>query len=155
MQEIINDLKITKKKKGYTNKQIAEATGIPEGTVSRVFSSKDYNFKYDTIKPIVDYLMMDDFYDEEVKNPLPEDDMLELFRHILPEKNHQIEEMYCEIEQLKEQYRNSHDMHKIEVEQLKNNMRMLRFIILSMSISIVLLILVDLGVSGVGWLRFW
>ena len=139
MEEIINDLKIAKKKKGLTNKQIAEATGIPEGTVARVFSHKEYAFKYDTIRPIVEYLITDDIYDEEVPNPLPDESTIELLKHIIAEKNDEIESLKV-------------DSRK-EIETLKNNTKTLRLTTLCMAISIILLILVDLGISGIGWFR--
>lgn len=146
MEEIINELKLAKKKKDLTNKQIAEATNVPEGTVARVFSHKEYNFKYDTIRPIVEYLITDDIYDEETPNPLPDENTIELLKHIIAEKND-------EIEQYKEQLRAMAEIKDTEVTALKGNTKILRLIILCLAVSLLMMVVVDLGISGVGWFR--
>lgn len=38
-----------------SNREIAERTGVPQGTVDRVFGPKPYNFTYETLKPLMDY----------------------------------------------------------------------------------------------------
>ena len=54
---IVDQLKIAKAAAHppISNREIAERTGVPQGTVDRVFGPKPYNFTYETLKPLMDY----------------------------------------------------------------------------------------------------
>lgn len=45
-----------KEERGLTNRNIAEGSGVPIGTVSRVFSNNGSDFRYETLQPIIQYL---------------------------------------------------------------------------------------------------
>lgn len=147
MTEIIADLKLAKKKKGITNKQIADKTGIPEGTVARVFATKEYNFKYDTIKPIVELLLTNEIYDEDVPNPLPDSDIVELLKHINVEKN-------LEIDELKEQIIAFEDKYTNETKSMLSHIKTLRVCLAVLAVSILILVIIDFTVTNIGWFRF-
>lgn len=57
VQSIVDQLKIAKAAAHppLSNREIAEHTGVPQGTVDRVFGPKPYNFTYETLKPLMDY----------------------------------------------------------------------------------------------------
>lgn len=57
VQSIVDQLKIAKAAAHppLSNREIAERTGVPQGTVDRVFGPKPYNFTYETLKPLMDY----------------------------------------------------------------------------------------------------
>ena len=46
----IQEMKEKKKEKGYTNEQIAELTGVPLGTVQKIFGGATTSPRYDTLK---------------------------------------------------------------------------------------------------------
>ena len=82
---------------GYTNQKLSEMTGVPAGTIDRVFSGKYAEFKYSTIQPIVSVLLG---YREETPEPKVEDeqgqfyyDTIEGYKLVLENKNHEIEEL--------------------------------------------------------------
>lgn len=62
----LNNLKELKKDKGYSVKQIAELTNLPERTVSRIFSGDTDNPYVDTLHRIVSVLdgSLDDIFAE-------------------------------------------------------------------------------------------
>lgn len=62
----LDNLKNLKKKSGMSAKQIAEATNLPERTVSRIFSGDTENPYMDTLRRIVDILggSLDDIFAE-------------------------------------------------------------------------------------------
>lgn len=42
-----------------SNESLAERSGVPKGTIDRLFSSKHYDFKYETIRPLLKVLVGD------------------------------------------------------------------------------------------------
>lgn len=46
----IQEMKEKKKEKGYTNEQIAELSGVPLGTVQKIFGGTTTSPRYDTLK---------------------------------------------------------------------------------------------------------
>ena len=52
----LENLKELKRKSGHSSKQIAEGTGLPERTVTRIFSGDTDNPSISTLIPIVNFL---------------------------------------------------------------------------------------------------
>lgn len=52
MEKIVDDLIRIKMENGLTNAQIAEMSGVPLGTINRVFSGTNGSHSYATIEPI-------------------------------------------------------------------------------------------------------
>lgn len=49
---------ITRKKEmGISNAKLADMTGVPEGTVDRIFTGRNNEYRYSTIQPILRYLI--------------------------------------------------------------------------------------------------
>ena len=48
----IQEMKEKKKEKGYTNEQIAELSGVPLGTVQKIFGGTTISPRYDTLKAL-------------------------------------------------------------------------------------------------------
>lgn len=49
---------ITRKKEmGISNAKLADATGVPEGTIDRIFTGRNNEYRYSTIQPIIRYLL--------------------------------------------------------------------------------------------------
>lgn len=92
--ETISELKSIKEAKGLTNRDISEGSGVPLGTVNRVFSGGGADFRYETtLKPIIRYL-------GELDDPLPSnvrmlqvDDpaIIALYKTIIAEKDRRLE----------------------------------------------------------------
>lgn len=53
---LIDNLKLLKKERGYTCKQIAEGTGIPQRSIERIFQGDTPNPTVDTLRRIVAFL---------------------------------------------------------------------------------------------------
>lgn len=160
-KDIIIELKEQKIKKGYTNEYIAEQTGVPIGTVCRVFSSSDGTFKYDTLQPLVEFLIGRDLFSSKTENPMPDKELIEfLKRDILQlkatyeeekiEHKENVAELKNEIKQQKEEYQLK--MKQMELSNTKEKMfyKIAFFVALGATVGMILL---DLSVSGVGWLR--
>lgn len=52
-QELIAWCKMYKKKRGWTNSDIATRSNTPKGTIDRLFSSENADFRFSTIQPII------------------------------------------------------------------------------------------------------
>lgn len=46
-----------KKEMGISNAKLADATGVPEGTIDRIFTGRNNEYRYSTIQPIIRYLL--------------------------------------------------------------------------------------------------
>ena len=57
----INEMKEKKKEKGYSYAKIAELSGVPLGTVQKIFSGETVNPRYDTL------LALDHFFEEPLE----------------------------------------------------------------------------------------
>ena len=53
----IEEMKARKTELGYTNEQVAELSGVPLGTVQKIFSGETKSPRYDTIRKLTDLLM--------------------------------------------------------------------------------------------------
>lgn len=101
--ELVKWCRARKAELGLTNASIAEKTGVPPGTLDRIFSGTYSEFKYSSIQPVVAYLVG---LSEDV--PQPEDEeseqgnyyynTIEGYRLIVENKNFQIQQLTVEIE---------------------------------------------------------
>ena len=158
IQSNIEQCKAIKRKLGYTNQYIAEQTGVPEGTVSRVFGSKQYNFKYDTIQPIIAF-----FAEEDTLGAVqpPNNDVVSLYEDIVAGKNRELAELKeghrNEITSLKAEHRAAiADLkkdHQSEADSLKKANRHLRTVLCVIVGILVLLAIIDLSFTSFGWWR--
>ena len=57
----IQEMKDKKKEKGYTYAQIANLSGVPLGTVQKIFSGETVNPRYDTL------LALEHFFEEPLE----------------------------------------------------------------------------------------
>lgn len=64
----IEQMKEKKKELGYTNEQIAELSGVPLGTVQKIFAGETKSPRYDTVQKLVKILDNDSEYDFSVNN---------------------------------------------------------------------------------------
>ena len=71
----IEQMKERKKEFGYTNAQIADISGVPLGTVQKIFSGETESPRYDTVRALEKALSMPKVR-YEYADPLPEADML-------------------------------------------------------------------------------
>ena len=149
MQQDVNALrercKEIKKQQGITLAKIIEETNVPKSTVEAFFGSVDRQFRYETVKPIVKYMMQFDVPADEVDVPIPNPDLIEMYRTIIDIKNKSID-------YLKEQvaYERTH------FEEMKKSRTLFRtaFIV---SIAVVLVfayLFVDAMIGTFGMIRY-
>ncbi|MBQ0036737.1 MAG: hypothetical protein KBT35_07475 [Firmicutes bacterium] len=89
-----------KKEKRLSNAKLAEITGVPEGTIDRIFTGKNLEFRYSTIQPIVSYLIgVSDDTPTEASNEFYVD-TIDGYKLVLENKNYIIENLKQKCEQL-------------------------------------------------------
>ena len=158
MQAIIEECKTIKRDLGYTNQFIAEQTGVPEGTVSRVFGSRTYNFKYETIQPIIAFLVNER---DDGPPPMPGCDIVGLYADIVSTKDIEIAAMKTEH---REELGSLKEEHKENVQELKREYRgkiaklermnhIQRVLIIAMIAINLILTIIDFLFTSVGWWR--
>lgn len=62
--ELMEFCKQRKKHLGWTNAELAEKSGVPKGTVDRLFSGEHPDYKYETIRMLVKAFVGVDFFEE-------------------------------------------------------------------------------------------
>lgn len=142
MQNIIERLKDIKTAKGLTNQQIADITGVPPGTISRLFSGDVFDPKWTTIVQIAAGLELDlnllcGLATIEPGNipPAPVVRTVESvqFDMLLESSRERIEEMKAmhekEIAVYKEQLAQKNEQHQHEIEIYKERLNYHREII--------------------------
>ena len=89
--ELIDWCNNRKKEMKLSNAKLAELTGVPEGTLDRIFTGKNPEFRYSTIQPIVAYLI-------GIKEEVPQDETssfyvntIDGYKLIIENKNHIID----------------------------------------------------------------
>lgn len=89
--ELIDWCNNRKKEMKLSNAKLAELTGVPEGTLDRIFTGKNPEFRYSTIQPIVAYLI--GIQEDVPKNETSEFyvDTIDGYKLIIENKNHIIE----------------------------------------------------------------
>lgn len=96
--ELIDWCNKRKKEMHLSNAKLSELTNVPEGTLDRIFTGKNPEFRYSTIQPIVAYLI-----EINSETPQPSDpsnvselkyyDTIEGYKLIVANKNHVIDEL--------------------------------------------------------------
>lgn len=89
--ELIDWCNNRKKEMKLSNAKLAELTGVPEGTLDRIFTGKNPEFRYSTIQPIVAFLI--GIQEDVPKNETSEFyvDTIDGYKLIIENKNHIIE----------------------------------------------------------------
>lgn len=91
--ELIEWCNKRKKDKKISNAKLAEITGVPEGTIDRIFTGKNPEFRYSTIQPIVAYLIG---IQEDTPEKAPNEfyvNTIDGYKLIIENKNHIIDEL--------------------------------------------------------------
>ena len=96
------------KDKGISHQKLSAETGVPEGTLDRILSGKNPEFRYSTVQPIIAYLIGFNKatpQPDEIKENQGEYffNTIEGYKMIVDNKNHQIEEYAKTIRKLEEQ----------------------------------------------------
>ena len=99
---LATQLKLLKEKRGLTNQQLADLSGVPVGTVNRILSGQTDNPSFQTICDLV--LAMDGSLDELAgieKEPDPAEakgkvshDLIHLYEKMIDHKNHWIHRLF-------------------------------------------------------------
>lgn len=133
MERIVDELIKIKKENGLTNAQIAEMSGVPLGTVNRVFSGTNGSHSYATIEPIRAAL-------EPLAKPEEEQIMHE-------EKN---KVLVGEIERLYEKMLTEKEKELRKCERFRNmSLAVNAFLVL----IIIVFLLIDILHPDLGWIR--
>lgn len=96
--ELIDWCNKRKKEMHLSNAKLADITNVPEGTLDRIFTGKNPEFRYSTIQPIVAYLIGINDDTPEPEDPTNESelqyyDTIEGYKLIVANKNHVINEL--------------------------------------------------------------
>lgn len=108
--ELIQWCNNRKKDMKISNAKLAEITNVPEGTIDRIFTGKNPEFRYSTIQPIVAYLIgIEDDTPNEASNEFYVD-TIDGYKLIIENKNHIIEGL-----------KSGYDILKKNIEYLKQS----------------------------------
>lgn len=159
-QDIIKDLKKIKTEKSLSNQDIADATGVPLGTVARVFGNQPTNFKYETIQPIIVFLVGSDIYSEQPTKSLPDDEMISFYKNVIKElrqsldseKTKHNEDVITLKAETKEQIAEMKSEHSKSIHHYEKAVTFYRVSCAFFVIISILLIILDYTLPNVGWI---
>ena len=93
---LATQLKLLKEKRGLTNQQLADLSGVPAGTVNRILSGQTDNPSFQTICDLV--LAMDGSLDElagiEKAKARASQDLIHLYEKMIEHKNRWIHRLF-------------------------------------------------------------
>lgn len=138
---IVGKLKEAKTEKNYTNQDIADLTGVPKGTVDRVFAGRNTNFKYETLQPIIELLLTSDTNEVENQHDIISND---------DQRPSEYKILVQEIEYLKSES-NKKDALIADFQKTNRTYRIALFVLIAF---ICILFGVDILVGSVGWFRY-
>lgn len=148
-------LELCKKRKNYlhmTNAKLAELSGIPKGTVDRIFAGEHFDFKWETMRPIIKVLFIGLF--DAVSCPDLQDPQADAYA------KETIERLKEENDRLRSESRENAVFFKEQLKIANDTAkgRKTALIVLSIALAILLLfiitaLIVDKTTPGVGF--FW
>ena len=102
-RELIEWCNHRKKEMNLSNSRLASISGVPEGTIDRIFTGKNPEFRYSTIQPIVACLI--GIEDDTPTNASEEfyTNTIDGYKLIVENKNHVIEELKASYLQLQKE----------------------------------------------------
>ncbi len=103
--ELVKWCKVRKKELSLSNQDIADKTGVPAGTIDRIFSGNYSEFRYSSIQPVIAYLIG---FNKDTPEPEDEEseqaqyyyNTIEGYKLIVENKNHEINQLTLQIEKL-------------------------------------------------------
>lgn len=99
-QQILEWCKKRKKFLGLSNAKLAEMSNQPKGTIDRLFAGEHYDFKFETIRPVIKALIGGPF--EGRPCPAPPPDYDGVVREAMSSRDLQIQELMNENSKLKD-----------------------------------------------------
>lgn len=133
MDRIVEELKKIKEENGLTNADVSKMSGVPVGTVNRVFSGTNGSHSYATIEPIKEALL-----------PLAKPEEV---RHMHEEKN---KVLVGEIEQLYERMLTEKEKELHKCERFRNISLIANVVLVFI---IIVFLFIDILHPDLGWIR--
>ena len=133
MDRIVEELKKIKEENGLTNSDVSKMSGVPVGTVNRVFSGTNGSHSYATIEPIKEALL-----------PLAKPEEV---RHMHEEKN---KVLVGEIERLYEKMLTEKEKELRKCERFRNISLIANVFLV---LIIIVFLLIDILHPDLGWIR--
>ena len=130
---------------------LADMSGTPKGTIDRLLSGNNTDFKFETIRPIIKALVGGKFEGNPCPDPHdPQAD--ETIKH-LEEENAKLKETIAELKELKAEKKEEIEFLKSEVKTKRGYIRILAFF-LAIAMTVILgALVIDYMYSHVGF--FW
>lgn len=152
IKNIREQCKAIKKEKKFTNQFLHEQTKVSRATIDRFFSNQECGFQYETIQPLVKFLIDFNKPVEETNIPIPDTDLMELYKSIIKEK----ESIIREKDNMIDTKSRSIEHLKEEAKDIKRSRNLFRtaFIV---SIAVMLLfvyLFVDAMIGTIGMIRY-
>lgn len=135
-----------------TNQQLADLSGTPKGTIDRLFSKEQTDFKYETIRPILPVLVGGSFEDTVCQDPQQDALVAEQIKR-LEEENAKLKEKVEELKELKQEKKEEIAFLKSEVENKRKYIRVLFPLVIFLASIIILALVIDYMNSHIGF--FW
>lgn len=121
---------------GISLATIVNETDVSRTTVEAFYGNgTDRHFRYETVKPLIKHMMQFDVPAEEVNVPIPNPDMIEMYRTIISIKDKNI------------------DYLKEQLAEMRRSRNLFRTLFIVMVFAIITLFLIDASMYGRGWLN--
>lgn len=100
--ELREKCKIIRREQGISLNKIVDETDVSRSTVEAFFGNNEARqFRYETVVSIIKYMMQFDVPADEVDVPIPNPDLIEMYRMIIDIKNKNIDYLKDEVKDFK------------------------------------------------------
>lgn len=128
-----------------TNQQLAELSGTPKGTIDRLFSKDQADFKYETIRPLIRVLVGGEFEYGICHDTLDQkvDDITAEQIKRLEEENAKLKDTLAELKEWKEEKKEEIAFLKSEVTHKRGFLKLLALVSILAILAIIGVLMVD------------
>lgn len=163
--KIRKECRRAKKVLGLSNKEVADASNVPKGTVDRFFGATDCNFTSATIEPIEEYLKSK-MQTEQVEGAEDASSMQEMYERILGEKEDHNKSLadrlgvsdqhlavaLSQLEAVQVQLSDTRE----KLEKIEREIRIKDKIIIGLLLLTLIVLIIDFANPNEGWMHlFW
>ncbi len=163
--KIREECRRTKKALGLSNKEVADATNVPKGTVDRFFGATDCNFTSATVEPIEEYLK-GKMQAEQAEGTEDASSMQEMYERILGEKDdhnksladrlgvsdQHLDVALSQLEAVQAQLSET----RAKLEKIERESRIKDKMIIGLLLLALIVLIIDFANPNEGWLHiFW
>ena len=136
--QLIKWCKLRKTELGMSNQKLADLSGVPIGTINRLLSETNLDFKHETMRSIIQVLVGGDWNGFPCPNP-------DNYAHEVAHEKEENDKLRAQIQKLEEDERRRIDFLKEEVAYLKHTIKFKNIFLVIFAIALAITLSLIIG----------